>query len=124
MFSLSGRDHDAASAARGAVHFQTICSACHQADGRGNPMIGAPNLTDDVWLHGGRSEDIKRILDQGIASQMPAHEGILTPEQIHLVAAYVLSLSAGADVDDDDDEEAVEEEDELLIEPEEEAEPE
>lgn len=116
LFSLSGREYDAASAARGAVHFQTICSACHQADGRGNPMIGAPDLTDDVWLHGGRSEDIKRILDQGIASQMPAHAGILTPEQIHLVATYVLSLSAGAEAEEEDDREG----DERLVEPEDE----
>ena len=122
MFSLSGREHDAASAARGAVHFQTICSACHQANGRGNPMIGAPDLTDDVWLHGGRSEDVKRILDQGVASQMPAHESILSPEQIHLVAAYVLSLSANADAAEaqGDDEEVVEEEEERLVEPEDE----
>ncbi len=92
--SLSGRDHDAAAAARGGVQFAAICSACHQASGVGNPAIGAPNLTDDVWLHGGRPEDIRRALEVGLANQMPAHEAILTPEQIHLVATYVLSLSA------------------------------
>jgi len=93
VLSLSGRDHDAAAAARGQVHFATICSACHQADGRGNPLLGAPNLTDDVWLHGGRVEDIRRTITDGLASQMPAHATLLTPEQIHLVASYVLSLS-------------------------------
>lgn len=97
VLALAGRDHDAASAARGAVQFAAICAACHQADGRGNPMIGAPNLVDEVWLHGGRPEDIRRVVGQGVTNQMPAHEGILSPEQIHLVATYVLSLSsAGA----------------------------
>lgn len=96
VISLSGREHDADSAARGSVHFAAICSACHQADGRGNPLLGAPNLTDDVWLHGGRAEDIARTVELGISNQMPAHEGILTPEQIHLVATYVTSLSRSA----------------------------
>lgn len=94
--SLSGRDHDAAAAARGSAQFAMICSACHQASGVGNPAIGAPNLTDDVWLHGGRPEDIRRALEVGLVNQMPAHEAILTPEQIHLVATYVLSLSEDA----------------------------
>lgn len=94
VLALAGREHDAGAAARGAVQFAGICAACHQADGRGNPMIGAPNLTDDVWLHGGRVEDIRRVVGMGIANQMPAHEGILSPEQIHLVATYVLSRSA------------------------------
>lgn len=94
VLSLSGREHEAASAARGGAQFAAICSACHQADGRGNSAIGAPNLTDDVWLHGGRPEDIRHALEVGLANQMPAHEAILTPAQIHLVATYVLSLSA------------------------------
>ncbi|MEZ4331211.1 MAG: cytochrome-c oxidase, cbb3-type subunit III [Myxococcota bacterium] len=94
VLSLSGRDHDAAAAARGQANFAAICSACHGADGTGNQMIGAPDLTDDVWLHGGRPEDIRRAMVAGLANQMPAHESILSPEQIHLVATYVLSLSA------------------------------
>jgi cytochrome c oxidase cbb3-type subunit 3 len=94
VLSLSGRDHDSAAAARGATHFATVCMACHKPDGSGNPMMGAPNLTDDVWLHGGRREDIQRSLKEGIVSQMPAHANILTPERIHLAAAYVYSLSA------------------------------
>jgi len=104
--SLSGRDHDAAKAARGGVQFAAICSACHQANGSGNVAIGAPNLTDDVWLHGGRPEDIRRALEVGLANQMPAHEAILTPEQIHLVATYVLSLSPVSSSDHEEIEEA------------------
>lgn len=104
--SLSGREHDAAAATRGGVQFAAICSACHQASGVGNVAIGAPNLTDDVWLHGGRPEDIRRALEVGLANQMPAHQAILTPEQIHLVATYVLSLSAGSWDEEDEIEEA------------------
>lgn len=94
VLSLSRREHDAAAAARGAGSFAAICSACHQADGRGNPLIGAPNLTDDVWLHGGRVDDVRHAIAEGLTNQMPAHETILSPQQIHLVATYVLSLSS------------------------------
>jgi cytochrome c oxidase cbb3-type subunit 3 len=93
VVSLSGRDHDAELAAAGAKHFQTICSACHGQDGKGNQMIGSPNLTDDIWLHGGRVSDIQDRVRSGIVSKMPAHGEILGDEKIHLVAAYVLSLS-------------------------------
>jgi cytochrome c oxidase cbb3-type subunit 3 len=93
VLSLSGRVHDAEAAERGASTFKMVCSACHMPDGSGNPAMGAPKLSDDVWLHGGRREDIKRALTQGIGSQMPAHSDILSPERIHLVATYVYSLS-------------------------------
>ena len=81
----------------GKAVYVRICSACHQADGKGNPLMGSPNLTDDTWLHGGRREDIVRALNEGIVSQMPAHGKTLAPEQIHLVALYVYSRSHGAD---------------------------
>ncbi|HEB91244.1 MAG TPA: cytochrome-c oxidase, cbb3-type subunit III [Deltaproteobacteria bacterium] len=94
VLSLSGREHDAERAERGRQTFVTVCSACHMPTGTGNQAIGSPNLTDDIWLHGGRREDIERALKNGITSQMPAHVDMYTPEQIHLVAAYVYSLSA------------------------------
>jgi cytochrome c oxidase cbb3-type subunit 3 len=94
VVSLSGREHDAEMAAAGAEHFKTICSACHGHDGKGNQMIGSPNLTNDIWLHGGRVGDIEDRVRNGVVSQMPAHGDILGDEKIHLVAAYVLSLSA------------------------------
>ncbi len=93
VLSLSGREHDAERAERGKARYATICVACHQADGRGNQMLGAPNLTDDVWLHGGRREDIHRALHEGIVNHMPAQGVFLEPERVHLVAAYVYSLS-------------------------------
>jgi len=97
VLSLSGRDHDSEAASRGQVHFATICSACHMPDGRGNPLMGSPNLTDGVWLHGGRREDIARGLTKGIMSQMPAHADLLSPERIHLAALYVYTRSIETD---------------------------
>jgi cytochrome c oxidase cbb3-type subunit 3 len=93
VLSLSGRDHDEALALEGQKQFAMICSACHGQDGKGMAAIGAPNLTDDVWLHGGRREDIQARVREGIVNQMPAWGPILGPERVHLAAAYVFSLS-------------------------------
>ncbi|MBW2543470.1 MAG: c-type cytochrome, partial [Deltaproteobacteria bacterium] len=84
-------------AAQGKVHFTTICAACHGPDGTGNQAIGSPNLTDDIWLHGGRLEDIEYQVRNGRNNQMPAHAEILEPEKIHLLALYVYSLSNSPD---------------------------
>jgi len=93
VLSLSGRDHDAAMASKGQQHWNTICMACHGMDGTGNQAMGAPNLTDDIWLHGGRREDIQFQVRTGRLNQMPAWGPIIGEERVHLVAAYVLSLS-------------------------------
>jgi cytochrome c oxidase cbb3-type subunit 3 len=93
--SLSGGAHDSIRAARGKEKFAQICSACHGADGKGNQAIGAPNLTDDVWLHGGSEEQIMETVGKGRVDQMPAHKDLLTPSKIHLLTAYVYSLSGG-----------------------------
>ncbi len=79
-------------AERAEPRFQ-VCAACHGADATGNQMIGAPNLTDGIWLHGARLEDIETTIREGRQGHMPAHEGVLTPERIHVLAAYVYSLS-------------------------------
>lgn len=70
-----------------------VCAACHGADGRGNTMLGAPDLTDNDWLHGGSLADIEQSIREGRSGEMPAHEKILSPERIHVLAAYVMSLS-------------------------------
>jgi cytochrome c oxidase cbb3-type subunit 3 len=93
VLSLSGRQHDAAAAAAGQQFFATICSACHGIDGKGNQTIGAPNLTDDIWLHDGRVSGIEFQIRNGRINQMPAHGRILSAEKIHLLALYVYSLS-------------------------------
>ena len=62
-------------------------------DGKGNKALGAPNLTDNYWLHGWGEAAIVNIIKNGKTNVMPAQNATLTPEQIHVVAAYVMSLS-------------------------------
>jgi len=93
--SLSGLVHDSIRAARGKGDFDKTCVACHGAQGKGNPAMGAPDLTDKVWLHGSSEEAIIQTISAGRVDQMPAHKDKLTPAQIHILAAYVYSLSRG-----------------------------
>jgi len=93
--SLSGRATDAAAAAKGQQVYQTNCVACHGAEGKGNPMMGAPNLTDDIWLYGGSTAKIAESIDKGRNGIMPAQGELLGEDKVHLLAAYVLSLSGG-----------------------------
>ena len=88
--SLSGLE-EAADA--GQQVFGMFCAACHGADGAGNQMLGAPNLTDDVWLYSSDAEEISAIVENGRSGQMPAHSSLLTESRIHILAAYVYSLS-------------------------------
>lgn len=94
VISLSGRTADASLAAAGKEKF-VACAACHGADGKGNPMMGAPNLTDEVWLYGGSEAAIKKTLREGRAGKMPAQKDALGAERVHLLTAYVYSLSHG-----------------------------
>lgn len=95
VLSLSGREHDETMAAAAAPLFTALCASCHGLTGEGNPAVGAPNLTDDVWLHRGKLVDVEYQITNGRVNQMPAHGEILAPEKIHLLALYVYSLSAG-----------------------------
>ena len=95
VMSLSGRQVDAKLAEAGRSRFQTYCIACHGADGKGNQQIGAPNLTDDTWLYGGSPGVIRQSIAQGRNGRMPAHRNFLGEDKVHLLAAYVYSLSAG-----------------------------
>jgi cytochrome c oxidase cbb3-type subunit 3 len=90
--SLAGGAADAALAHRGRQRFAQICAACHGVDGKGNPALGAPNLTDDVWLYGGTFEDIAATIRSGRNGSMPAHGAIIGAERARLAAAWVLSL--------------------------------
>jgi cytochrome c oxidase cbb3-type subunit 3 len=93
--TLSGQQADATKAAAGQVHFQTLCSACHGMDGKGNPLLGAPNLTDDIWLYGGDATTLKQTVMNGRNGQMPAWGDKLGEQRIKLLAAYVTKLAAG-----------------------------
>jgi cytochrome c oxidase cbb3-type subunit 3 len=90
--SLSGRKVDESLAAKGKDRF-VACAACHGADGKGNQLVGAPNLTDDVWLYGNSHEKVTETLNYGRNGVMPAFKNTLGEKKIHLVAAYVYSLS-------------------------------
>jgi cytochrome c oxidase cbb3-type subunit 3 len=92
VMSLSGMASDSIRVARGKEKFATICAACHGPDGKGNPALGAPNLTDKVWLYGGSEADIVATLQNGRTGQMPAWKGFLGEAKSHLVAAYVWSV--------------------------------
>jgi cytochrome c oxidase cbb3-type subunit 3 len=93
VVTLSGGQADAAKAEKGKERFATICAACHMPDGTGNQMLGAPNLTDDTWVYGGGIEEIKETLIKGRAGVMPAHKDLLNSDKIHLLTAYVYSMS-------------------------------
>lgn len=94
--SLSGRQVDSAVAAKGKELFAKNCAACHGADGKGNQMLGAPNLTDEVWLHGASQERVLESVGKGRQGRMPPHQEFLGEAKVHLLAAYVYSLSHGA----------------------------
>ncbi len=98
--SLSGLPHDSLRAQLGRPLFEQNCSACHGADGKGNQLIGAPNLTDAIWLYGSSEASIIEGVVKGrnIAVSegtlaMPSFKDTLGPSRIHVVAAYVWGLS-------------------------------
>jgi len=91
--SLGGHDADPAQVAAGKDKFQTLCVACHGPDAKGNPMLGAPDLTDDYWLYGGSQQVVETTIRGGRMGMMPAHKDLLSAERIHVLAAYVYGLS-------------------------------
>ncbi len=92
VLSLSNSPHDASAATRGTAKF-VVCAACHGPDGKGNQAIGSANLADDIWLHGRGKDAIMAMVNNGKTNTMPAQEHRLTAEQIHVVGAFVWSLS-------------------------------
>ncbi|ODU58194.1 MAG: cytochrome-c oxidase, cbb3-type subunit III [Comamonadaceae bacterium SCN 68-20] len=92
VLSLSGSPHDSLRASLGKEKFGA-CAACHGMDGKGNQALGAPNLTDDIWLHGWGENAIIAMINNGKTNEMPAQEGKLTDAQINVLTAYVWGLS-------------------------------
>ena len=93
VLSLNGRDADSAMAEAGKTVFETYCAACHGPDGTGNPALGAPNLTNGVWLYGGSAEQIAQTLRAGRNGMMPAFKDTLSEDKIHILTAYVYGLN-------------------------------
>lgn len=92
VLSLSGSPHDSVRAVQGKSKFGA-CAACHGMDGKGNQTMGAPNLTDNTWLHGWGEEAVVRAVTNGFNNHMPAQSTKLNADQIHVLTAYVWSLS-------------------------------
>jgi len=92
VLSLSDSPHDSLRAGLGKSKF-TVCAACHGNDGKGNQALGAPNLTDNIWLHGYGEDAIIAMVTKGKINQMPAQADKLTEAQIYVLASYVWGLS-------------------------------
>lgn len=93
VLSLSGSGHNSIMAELGKAKFKQVCAACHGAEGKGNQAIGAPNLSDKIWLHGYGEEAIINMVNKGKLNVMPAQDVRLSEDQIKIVASYVWSLS-------------------------------
>lgn len=94
VLTLSGRtkDVDPKLAQAGQARF-VVCAACHGPDGKGNQAIGAPNLTDNIWLYGGDKATVIQTITYGRKGHMPTWEATLGKDRVHLLAAYVWQLS-------------------------------
>jgi cytochrome c oxidase cbb3-type subunit 3 len=94
VLSLSGkRVVNQNAAAAGKEKYVQMCVACHGADGKGNQQLGAPNLTDDIWLYGGTQRQIMDTIEKGRVGQMPAQAEFLGEAKVHVIAAYVYNLA-------------------------------
>ncbi len=96
VLSLSGRDVDVQAAAAGKAKF-AMCAACHGSEGKGSDAmgiaLGAPNLTDNIWLYGASQRAVETSIANGRAGVMPAWDKILGEQKVHVISAYVYSLS-------------------------------
>ena len=92
VLSLSNQATDQTKVADGKAVFDIQCVACHGLDGKGNQMLGAPNLTDNIWLYGGMLKDIETTLRDGRSGVMPAHQHLFSEREAKVLSAYVLSL--------------------------------
>ena len=96
VLSLSGREVNLESAKQGKAKF-AMCSGCHGVDGKGSAAhglpLGAPNLADNIWLYGGSQRVVEQSIRHGRAGVMPMWKGILGEQKVHVISAYVYSLS-------------------------------
>jgi cytochrome c oxidase cbb3-type subunit 3 len=97
VLTLSGGKADPALSEAGKARFITICAACHGPEGKGNIAIGAPNLTDNIWLYGSTLDDIKASIRDGRSGKMPAWGPIIGKDRARLVEAWVLAQSSPAE---------------------------
>lgn len=91
--SLNNLAHDSLRAQRGVDVFQANCVVCHGADASGSKALGAPNLTDGAWLWGSSEASIIETVTHGRMNRMPGFGEFLGEDKVHVLAAYVWSLS-------------------------------
>lgn len=92
LLAMNNRDADPELATAGKTHFTTYCTACHGPEGKGNQMLGAPNLSDGIWLYGGTAAQITQTLRSGRNGAMPAFGDTLSEDKIHILTAWVYGL--------------------------------
>ena len=97
VMKLSGRSVDDKLAAAGKEKYATLCVGCHMPEGTGNHAIGAPDLTNNTWLYGGSPKAIKQTIAKGRTGRMPAHDEFLGEAKVHILSAYIYSLSHESD---------------------------
>ncbi|MGE0698221.1 MAG: cytochrome-c oxidase, cbb3-type subunit III [Hyphomicrobiaceae bacterium] len=95
VLSLSGKATDKAAAGRGAAVYKEQCALCHADDGKGKLEQGAPNLTDGIWLYGGRKDQVVESIRTGRGGSMPAWAPRLDAATVKSLAVYVHSLGGG-----------------------------
>lgn len=94
VLSLSGRSIAVGDVKDGQAKFTTFCASCHGAEGKGDRNLGAPNLTDQIWLTSGSATALRDVIANGRQGIMPAHDARLGQARIDLLAAYVYSLGS------------------------------
>ncbi len=97
VMRLSGRSVESSVADAGAEKFAMLCAGCHMPEGTGNQAIGAPDLTNNIWLYGGSPDTVKKTIAKGRTGRMPAHNEFLGEDKVHILAAYIYSLSHESD---------------------------
>jgi len=93
--TISRQEKPGASSARGAAIFETNCAVCHGANGEGGRQVGAPKLTDAIWLYGGDRASLTATITQPRNGVMPRWGERLDPVTIKMLSAYVYSLGGG-----------------------------
>ena len=93
VLKLAGRDVDEDLAVKGQARFGMFCAACHGADGKGQKIFGAPDLTNEIWLYGNSRSRIAHVIGHGRNGIMPSFEQRLGKDKVHILAGYVKSLS-------------------------------
>lgn len=95
VYSLTQEDHDAALAEEGAILYADNCAACHGDNAMGNTELGAPNLSDAIWLYGGDRDTLTETVTNARFGVMPAWGLRLSEADVRAVSAYVHSLGGG-----------------------------